>query len=146
MHYPSRKRKNDFEGRATGYHIPGSDGIDLLHFEIAWCQWLISSYHFLPFGMAKSVTFILCLSWHCILEVITCFLVSQVVIILSCDVWIIVSLIPDLVDLDNLVMKFWAWVDPGKVEALGDVGMRQVSFVCLRWTWIFEGPSKNFTF
>lgn len=61
--YPSRKRKNDSDGRALGTEgeAPGHSiprpwillEFDLLDFETAWHQWLLSSYYFVPFEMEK---------------------------------------------------------------------------------------------
>ena len=82
---------------------------DLLDSEIIW--WLISSYHFLPFGMTKSITFILCLSCLCSLEVITCFLVSQVE--RNFAPWYvipIVSPVPYLNNIDDEILDLsWSW-------------------------------------
>ena len=114
---------------------------DLLDFEIIW--WLISSYHFLPFGMTKSITFIQCLSCLCSLEVITYFLVSQVG--RNCAPWYvipIVSPVPYLNNTDDEILDLsWSW-NGWNFGGCWEGGV----FGMFGWTWIFKGPSKNCIF
>ena len=61
----------------------------------------------------QSVTFILCLSCPCVLEVITCFLVSQVERNFNFAPWCIIPMVSPIPDLDNLNDEIldlsWSW-------------------------------------